>query len=424
MEQQAASSPTASSGAGLLSAIANRDFRLLFYGQVLSQIGDQFLFIAALSMVTRLTNSSLALAGLALAISVPQLVLGLIGGVYVDRLNRKQVMVIADLVRGLLVLPVVWASLRGELWVLYPVAAGLSIAGVFFYPARNATIPNIVAPRLLLSANVLIQASYILALIFGASSAGIIVGQWGPRAAIVFDSFTFWISAGLIALMHIPNNVRQATHSSVRAVWNELLEGLRYIWQHAFLKRVLVITAIAALGISAIMILGIQWLEELFNRGRVSLQPETGFGIAVAAMGLGVALGGVLVQRLAARLPVNQVVGACLSLVGVAIIGFALAPNFGLVLPAAAAIGLCTVVARAGLATLTHRIVHDDIRGRVESAVNMVVSSSSATAQGLSGLLAVPALLGVQGVFVSAGLITLVAGLATFYVLEGIGREA
>ncbi len=408
----------------LIAALRNRQVALLFAGQLFSQIGDQFLFIAALSMITRLTDSSLALGGLALAISVPQLLMGLIGGVYVDRLNRKHVMVIADAARGVLVIAALWASERGELWVLYPVAIGLSVAGVFFYPARNAVIPNIVEPHLLLSANVLIQASYILALIFGASSAGLIVGQWGPQAAIVFDSVTFWISAGCIALMHIPPNVRRDANLDVGAVWREMTEGLRYIWHNAFLSRVLSITAVAALGISAIMILGIKWLEEMFDRGQASLQPETGFGIAVATMGLGVAVGGLLVQRLAARLPVNQVVGTCLSLVGVAIVGFAVAPNFALVLPAAAAIGLCTVVARAGLATLTHQIVSDDIRGRVESAVNMVVSTSSATAQGLSGILAVPALLGVQGVFIGAGAITFVAGLITFYALNGIVHAA
>lgn len=406
----------------LIAALKNRDVGLLFWGQLLSQIGDQFLFIAALSMVTRLTASSLALGGLALAISVPQLLLGLIGGVYVDRWSRKRVMIVSDLARGLIVLPALWASLRGEVWVLYPVAAGLSIAGVFFYPARNATIPNIVEPHLLLSANVLVQASYILALIFGASAAGLIVGQWGPQAAILFDAITFWASAGCIALMRIPPTAHGQTQASLSAVWRELVEGLRYIVWHALLGRVLVITAVAALGISAITILGIKWLEELFNRGSISLQPETGFGIAVATMGVGVALGGAFVQRLAARLPVNQVVGTCLSLVGVAIIGFALAPGFGLVLPAAAAVGLCTVVARAGLATLIHQIVHDEIRGRVESAVNMIVSSSSAVAQGLSGALAAPALLGVQGVFIGAGSITIIAGLATFYALNDAAR--
>ncbi len=421
IEQQETGSQNLSSG-NLVAALKNRQVALLFAGQLLSQIGDQFLFIAGLSMVTRLTESSLALGGLALAISVPQLLLGLVGGVYVDRLNRKQVMIVADVARGLFVLPVLWAYAHGELWVLYPVMMGLSVAGVFFYPARNAVIPNIVEPKLLLSANVLVQASYILAMIFGASSAGLIVGQWGPQAAIVFDSLTFLASAVLIALMRIPSKARGEARANVRAVWHDLLEGLRYIWWHAFLNRVLVITAVAALGISAIMILGIKWLEELFERGNISLQPETGFGIAVATMGLGVAVGAVVVQRLASKLPVNQVVGVCLGLVGVSIVGFALAPNFALVLPAAAAIGLCTVVARAGLATLTHQIVHDDIRGRVESAVNMVVSSSSATAQALSSALAVPALLGVQGVFIGAGVVTMIAGLATVYALNGVAQ--
>ena len=106
--------------------------------------------------------------------------------------------------------------------------------------------------------------------------------------------------------------------------------------------------------------------------------------------------------------------------VGIAIIIFALAPNFGLVLIAAASIGLCLVVARAGLATLTQQLVPDQIRGRVESAVNMVVSVSTAAAQGLSGVLGDPHFLGVQGVFIGAGAITLAAGVSAIYALRGV----
>jgi DHA3 family macrolide efflux protein-like MFS transporter len=413
-----------SSRNSFIEALEQREVALLFIGQLLSQFGDQFLAIAGFSMIIRLSSSTLLLSGLALSFSLPQLLLGLLGGVYVDRLNRKTVMIAADVARGLLVLPVLWANARGELWVLYPVAASMVVAGVFFYPARNATIPNIVEPRLLLPANVLIQASYILSLIFGATAAGLVVGQWGPDVAILFDSVTFFISAACITLMRIPANVRQQIHARARDVQSELAEGMQYIWRHPFLKRILIITAVAALGISAIMILGIKWLQELLGRHGSTLKPETGFGIAMAAMGLGVALGGLFVQRLADRLPVNQVVGACLSLAGVAIISFALAPNFVLVLVAAAALGLCIVVARAGLATLTHQLVPDRVRGRVESAVNMVAGASMAAAQGLAGVLAVPSLLGVQGVFVSAGIVTLAAGLGTFYALDGAVQAA
>jgi predicted MFS family arabinose efflux permease len=182
------------------------------------------------------------------------------------------------------------------------------------------------------------------------------------------------------------------------------------------LLRVLAITAIAALGIGAIQILGLNFLNQRLN------VTEQGFGVTMAMVGVGVAAGGAVVQRLASRMPANQVVGMCLAGVGIAIIVFALAPHFGLVLVAAAGIGLCLVVARAGLATLTQQLVPDQVRGRVESAVNMIVSVSAASAQGLSGLLGDPHFLGVQGVFIGSGAITLAAGVSAVYLLRGAVR--
>ena len=400
-------------GSSLLAAMGNRDFQLLFYGQLLSQVGDQFLFIAALSLINRFTASPLALSGLALAISVPQLAFGLLGGVLVDRFNRKRLLVIADILRALVILPGLFVHSRGEVWLLYPAAAGLAIVGTAFYPARNAVIPNIVAPALLLSANMLIQVSYILAVVFGATLAGFAVNLWGPGAAILFDSATFVISATLLGLMRIPPNDTAKSRESARTVWQQLVQGLRYVTGSHLLVRVLAITAIAALGIGAIQILGLNFLNERLN------VTEQGFGLTMAMVGIGVAVGGALVQRIASRMPANQVVGLTLAGVGVAIIIFALAPRFGWVLVAAASIGLCLVVARAGLATLTQQLVPDMIRGRVESAVNMIVSVSTASAQGLAGLLGDPHFLGVQGVFISAGVITSAAGLSAIYALRG-----
>jgi len=402
-------------GSSLLAAMGSRDFQLLFWGQLISQIGDQFLFIAALSIVNRLTASPLALSGLALAISIPQLTFGLIGGVMVDRFDRKRVLIASDALRALVILPALLVHQRSDVWLLYPAAAGLATIGTAFYPARNAVIPNIVPRKLLLSANTLIQVSYIIALICGATLAGFVVRLWGPDAAILFDSASFLLSAALIAFMRIPPNVADA-HESARTVWGQLVQGLRYVAGSKLLLRVLAITAIAALGIGAIQILGINFLNLRLN------VTEQGFGLTMAMVGIGVALGGALVQRLASRMPANQVVGMCLAGVGIAIIVFALAPHFWLVLVAAAGIGLCLVVARAGLATLTQQLVPDEVRGRVESAVNMIVSVSAAASQGLSGLLGDPHFLGVQGVFIGAGVVTLTAGVSAIYALRGAVR--
>ncbi|MGB9890412.1 MAG: MFS transporter, partial [Anaerolineae bacterium] len=184
--------------------LEQRDFILLWVGQLLSQIGDQCLLIAAVTLITYLSPSPLALLIPALSLALPQVLFGLMGGVIADRMDRRWVMITSDLLRALLVLAALLVRTAGDLWILYLAAAGLAMVSAFFYPARNASIPNIVPDHLLLAANGMIQGSYILALIVGPTLAGSIVELWGWSAAIIFDSATFIFSAATILIMRIP----------------------------------------------------------------------------------------------------------------------------------------------------------------------------------------------------------------------------
>jgi len=201
--ETAATGHPASQRGALRDLLLQRDFALLWIGQLLSQVGDQCLFIAAITLITNLSASPLALLVPAISIALPQVLFGLLGGVVADRWSRKWVMVVSDLMRALLVLAMLLVGSARQLWILYLAAAGLALMGTFFYPARNATIPNLVPNGLLLAANGLIQGSYIIALILGPMVAGVILDVaeklWGMQAAffilILVDSGTFLISA-------------------------------------------------------------------------------------------------------------------------------------------------------------------------------------------------------------------------------------
>jgi len=292
----------------------------------------------------------------------------------------------------------------------------MATVGLFFNPARNAVIPNIVSGELLLTANALMQASQIVAVILGASIAGLVIGRLGPASAFVFDAFSFAISAVAIATMTIPPMTSNPGKTKMRIIWSQLVEGLLFIRQSSSLLNVIITTAVATLGFGAIMVLGIVYLDEILGIG------AEGFGFLYAFQGLGVVIGGVMIGRFASSARTNQVVGACMVILGLAIIAFAVLPSYPLVLIAVAIIGLSIVAARAALATLTQSLVPDEKRGRVESAVAMVIGASSSASMVLSGLFG--DLLGVQAVFISAGVITIIAGLAASYTLQGAERVA
>jgi len=399
--------------------MSGRNFSALWVGQVLSQIGDRFRFVAILVIVNELTGGDpLAITVLTFTVVVPQFLFGLLGGAVSDRVDRKTVMIVSDVLRGVLVLPVLLVDNPARLWIIYLGSIGMEIISVFFYPARNAVIPNIIGPGQLMTANALMQGSYIIALIAGSALAGYLTTWLGTGFAIVFDAVTFFISAGAIALMAIPPLAAaiNGERPTPAELWREIKAGLQFIRSRHDLLTVLVVTGVAMLGLGSIIVLGISYLETRLNVEAV------GYGNAVASVGIGLLIGGVLVSRIAGRVPANVLVGSSLILVGVAMVAFAGAGNFVVVVVAAVVIGLCLVIARASLDTFTQALVPDEMLGRVQATVQMTLAASTAIAQGLAGVLA-KILNSVEAVFFLAGCVTIIAGLAAILLLREAARE-
>lgn len=403
----------------VLALMGDRDFFALWVGQMLSQVGDRFRFVAVLLVVNRLTGGDpLAVTALTFTVVIPQLLFGLVGGAVSDRVDRKTVMIVSDVLRGLLVLPVLLVDNPGRLWIIYVGSIGMEIISVFFYPARNAVIPNIIGPGQLMTANALMQGSYIVALIVGATLAGYLTDLLGTDFAILVDAATFFISAGAIGLMAIPKvaAVLNGERPTPAELWHEIKAGLAFIRSRSDLLSVLIITAVAMLGLGSIIVLGISYLE-----ARLNLE-AAGYGNTVASAGIGFLVGGLLFSRVAGRVPANTLVGGCLVLVGVAMVAFAGAGSYTVVLISAVVIGLCLVIARASLDTFTQALVPDEMLGRVQSSVQMTLNVATTAALGLAGILA-KLLNSVENVFIFAGLVTIVAGLAAIVTLRDAARE-
>ncbi len=399
----------------MLHLLRQRDFQLLWVGQLLSQIGDQCLLIAAITLITHFSASPLAILIPAISIALPQVLFGLLGGVLADRWNRKWLMVASDLLRAVLVMAVLLVRTAGQLWILYLAAAGLALVGSFFYPARNATIPNIVPNGMLLAANGLMQGSYIIALIVGPTVAGVIVELWGMLAVILFDSATFIISAVTILFICIPPQLNDgAASTTLPSMWTDMKVGLDWILHSRPLQRTLAVTAAATLGIGAVVLLAIPHLKTELGAGGLE------YGGAMSVLGVGSVLGGLIVSRLSHRLSINVLIGGMLVAAGVAIVLFAFAPNYGLVLLSVMVLGMCVVIARGSLDTITQTLAPDEVRGRVQATVNLLVVGTTALAEGLSALLG--HFLDVQAVFMGAGVITAVAGVAAVYALREAAR--
>ena len=193
----------------------NRNFRLLYTGQTISQLGDWFNTVAVYSLLLDLTGSARAVALMLIAQMLPFGIVGPLAGVVVDRLNRRRIMIAADVIRGVLMLGLLLVRRADQVWIAYVVTALAVSAQAFFEPARTATIPNVTSAEELLPANALSSATWSAMLAIGASVGGVVTAVFGRDVAFIVNSASFFISAMFIAATHDATPARRPRLTSL-----------------------------------------------------------------------------------------------------------------------------------------------------------------------------------------------------------------
>jgi MFS family permease len=191
---------------------SNKNFRRLWFGQVISELGTWFSFIAELGVVSLLSKSVWATMALLVSRLLPVLLISPLAGVLVDRANRKTIMVVADLVRALIALGFLTASAGAPVWLIVIFSGLMSAASTFFEAAKNASIANMTTRREMLTANVLMFSTRFLQLTLGAALGGVTAAKFGYNAAFIVNSLSFLASAAFIGL--IPHVVMRSRRSS------------------------------------------------------------------------------------------------------------------------------------------------------------------------------------------------------------------
>ena len=152
------------------------DFRRLWTAQIVSDLGDSLTLWGLMFLVMELTGSEASVAGVLIAGALPRLLVGMPAGVWVDRLDRKAVMVVSDVLRAALVLLLLFARSPEWLWLIYGVIFVHSAVGTFFNPAKLALVPAIVGDDRLMAANSIGETSRVVFGLLGTTAAGLIVG--------------------------------------------------------------------------------------------------------------------------------------------------------------------------------------------------------------------------------------------------------
>lgn len=378
-----------------------RDFRLLWLGQIIARLGDNFYWLALLITVNELTSSTLAMGFTTISLALPQLLLGLPAGVLVDRFDRRKVMIASDVLRGGLVLFCLLVGSREQVWIFYLVGFLMSAISVFFFPARQAVTPSLVAEEELLGANALLETSRTLAMLMGAAAAGFVIAYAGAKVAFILVSMSFLLSAIFLWAMRVPQMVQPTRSASLANLWAELRQGLGFVRSSRLLTGIMIVMTVVMLGIGAINVLWVPFMDRLFDIG-----PE-GLGIADSLQGLGMLLGSIIVGNLTSRFRLTRLLSGSLALLGLAAGAIGLAPTFVAVLVLLIFVGLSLPPINAAASTLVQTVTPDDLMGRVNSASGTVQSVANLLSMALAATLG--DLVGVRTVFVACGLVVLVA---------------
>jgi MFS family permease len=403
----------------LLKIFWQRNFSLLWIGQFISIIGDWVLFIALPFYTYSLTGSVLATGAMFIVSTLPQLVLGSIAGVFVDRWDRKRLMIMADLLRFLLILMLLFVRSRDGLWLIYVSAFLESTVSQFFNPAKTAIIPLLVGEKDLLAANSLNGLSDALTRLLGSALGGVLMGWLGFSSVVLLDAGSFLFSALMITLIVMP--IRPALQPPVAdtpdaegflGVWRDWVAGLKLVRADHLLFMLFIVLGVAFLGDSMITVLIVPLVKVLMGGGAQLL------GWLMMAQGVGGLLGGLLVGQFGRRFPARRITALGLVLTGIVILVIVGIPHSAWVLPLMAAAGVAASAWLICSETLLQLGASNQFRGRIFGTLGTTSALASLAGMLLAGSLA--DLLGLVPILCISGSLYIISGLMAWLMLPRI----
>jgi len=376
--------------------LRQRPYRALWTARTISQWGDAFNTVALVLLVYSLTGSGLGVSGVVVAEIIPVLLLAPLAGSLVDRLPRVTVMITADLARAGLAFTLPFVD--GSVLNVYLIAVGLSVGAVFFNPAAQSVLPALVKERELVAANSGLWTAAVISQVVLAPLAGVVVATFGYDWAFWINAASYLVSAAALLALKVPAPPARTNRSSW---YRDAREGFSELTAHPLLRALATVQFLAALSAGATGALLVVLAQDHLDLG------ESQYGLLLGAIGVGAAIGPLILSRLTdnPRRP-GYVLGPFL-LRGV--VDAVLATITGLI-PAMATLviyGLSTSTGAVTFNSLLQAEVPEKLRGRIFATFDMLWQSGRLISLLLGGIAADH--FGIRAVFYIGGALLLAA---------------
>ncbi|MHA2351560.1 MAG: MFS transporter [Candidatus Thorarchaeota archaeon] len=370
---------------GFRAVLAHRDFSLLWSGQLVSNIGTAIASLALMFYAYDLTGSAMAMAILAIAQTLPVVAFAGPIGVYVDQWNRKKIMVASDAIRAMTILliplTVYFPPFMPTIYWVYLLTFVYATANAWFFPARSASIPNLVEGDELVAANSLSQMTFQVVQLVVPPVGGMLVALLAPDYFLAFaiNSAAFVISA--IALRGITTNlVPNRLTDDKESLMAQIKQGARYVIGNSILSFLFVFAMLLAVSSGILNALFMPYLEGELGLGSAQI------GLVLSA---GAASGAIAAVYFSRKKEIDRplyLVAFAGLLAGVAVFALVLAFDLVTVMLSWAMIGAVDVILNIPLTVLMQELVEDELRGRVFALLSVAFTALQVVGMAIGGV--------------------------------------
>lgn len=374
--------------------LINRNFALLWVGDVISALGDYSFAITltiwvALTLAKGQSWAPLAITGLVVSSAIPMMVIGPIAGVYVDRWDKRRTMLVVDLAQfvlvGLLVLTTFWPGghlpLGWQIGVIYADSFLLVAVDQFFNQAGNTLIRDIVAPEDQPRAIGRVLTMVSIGTIVGPAIGAPMFALLGPRLALLANAVSFLFSFALLLAIRPPQVDGSRQSGEKKKFFPEFSWGLRYLFNSPILRAMLIATVIYTTGTSALSALNI-----FFVTGNLHT-PEALYGLAGGSLGVGTLVGSMFGSKLTKRFGLARVFWWSILAMGVLILIYARLPIFALALVVLFLLGMPSGTVSIAAGPLYFRVTPREVLARTTAVRVSVVSVAGLIGAAIAGYL-------------------------------------
>jgi MFS family permease len=391
------------------------EFWMFLLGQTVSNVGSSFTIFVLPLLVFKLTGSAFNLALVASAEYIPYLLFGLIIGAWVDRVDRRRLMILTDIAQALVIssIPLLGALGLLSVWWIYAVGFVSSTLWIFFNTAEFAAVPSLVPEEDLPAANGYLQASYATATVVGPLLAGLLVAVAPIHLVLVVDALSFLVSALAVGLVKVSfNDADSAERQRSERLQRDVVEGLRYVLGHPILRNTcLMMALVSCVGFTV-------YAQLVFYAKERLGASDTQVGLLYAAGSVGMIAFALVASPLRRRLSFSKVMLGTLMLQGVLTVLLASTRAYWVGVLLWAVMWGLVVLLDINSNSLWQMIVPNRLLGRVQSVVN-VLSWSTIPLGTFIGGVAIQLTQDVSLVYRAIGIIIFLAAVAFSFTALG-----